>query len=276
MDSLKKSAVEIAFIGGGNMAQAMGRGIAAARGDGKSLFVVDRHPENLQRWSALGASTALGFEETLSQCRVWILAVKPQGLKAVCEEIKPFLHQNTLVISVAAGISMESLQCWLGHANIIRTMPNTPALLGKGVTGMYAAEVVAAEDVDYAEQLLRTMGSVVRVDKEGLIDAVTALSGSGPAYVYLFIESLIAGAVGMGLSQEQAKQMAVDTVMGAAQMVQSTGESPTELRKKVSSKGGTTLAALDVFFAKDFSSIVEQAMQAAARRAGEMSQELGK
>lgn len=276
MDSLKTSTVEIAFIGGGNMAQAMGRGIAAARGDGKSLFVIDRHPENLQLWSAMGASTALGFEETLSQCRIWILAVKPQGLKAVCEEIKPYLQQDTLVISVAAGISMSSLQCWLGHTNIIRTMPNTPALLGKGVTGVYAAEVVAAKDVDYAEQLLRTMGSVVRVNQESLIDAVTALSGSGPAYVYLFIESLIAGAVGMGLNQEQAKQMAVDTVLGAAQMVQSTGESPTELRQKVSSKGGTTLAALDVFFAKDLPSIVEQAMQAAARRAGEMSRELGK
>lgn len=270
------NALEIAFIGGGNMAQAMGRGIATSRKGGQSLFVVDRHPENLQIWATLGASTALRFENTLSQCRIWVLAVKPQGLKSVCEEIKPFLCKNTLVISVAAGISVQSLQQWLGHQAIIRTMPNTPALLGMGVTGMYADPSVSQADSDYAEQLLKTIGLVVRVDKESLIDAVTALSGSGPAYVYLFIESLIAGAVHQGLDAQQAKQMAVDTVMGAAQMVRQTGESPDVLRQKVSSKGGTTLAALDVFFAKGLANIVDEAMLAAARRAGEMSIELGK
>ncbi|MDY3330752.1 MAG: pyrroline-5-carboxylate reductase [Pelistega sp.] len=266
--------LEIAFIGGGNMAQAMGRGLVKAKGSGQSFHIVDRNEDILALWRELGASTSLVVSETLSQCKVWILAVKPQGLKEVCAHIKPFLQADTLVISVAAGISMTSLQTWLGHQNIVRTMPNTPALVGMGMTGMFANTTVSAADVDYAEAILRAMGGVVKVSEEALIDSVTALSGSGPAYIYLFIESLIAGAVKMGLSAEQAKEMAVATVAGAAKMVETTGETPAKLRENVSSKGGTTLAALSVFYERGLPNIVEEAMAAAARRAGELSREL--
>ncbi len=265
----------IAFIGGGNMAQAMGRGIVTAKGSGETIYVMDRNPEMLEKWQGWGATTGLAPSATLSECKVWILAVKPQNLKEVCESIKPYLKADTLIISVAAGISMASMQQWLGHERIIRTMPNTPALVGMGMTGMFASSVVSGEDIALAEETLSYMGGVVKVNQESLIDAVTALSGSGPAYIYLFIESLIAGATKMGLTEEQAKQMAVATVAGAAKMVETTGETPAKLRENVSSKGGTTLAALGVFYERGLPKIVEEAMVAAARRAGELSKELG-
>lgn len=265
----------IAFIGGGNMAQAMGQGIVTAKGSGKTIYVMDRNPEMLEKWKGWGATTGLVPSTILSQCKVWILAVKPQNLKEVCESIKTYLQKDTLIISVAAGISMASMQQWLGHKRIIRTMPNTPALVGMGMTGIFASSAVSSEDIVLAEEILSYVGGVVKVDKESLIDAVTALSGSGPAYIYLFIESLIAGAIKMGLTENQAKQMAVATVAGAAKMVESTGETPATLRENVSSKGGTTLAALGVFYERGLPEIVEEAMLAAARRAGELSKELG-
>lgn len=267
--------LEIAFIGGGNMAQAMGRGIVTTKGSGGSIYAMDRNEDTLAKWASWGATTSLVPSDILSQCKVWILAVKPQNLKEVCESIKPYLKENTLVISVAAGISMASIQQWLNHERIVRTMPNTPALVGMGMTGMFIAPAVSKEDAQLAEEILRCMGDVVEVKEESLIDSVIALSGSGPAYIYLFIESLIAGAVNMGLSEEQAKKMAVATVAGAAKMVETTGETPAKLRENVSSKGGTTLAALSVFYERGLPGIVEEAMTAAAKRAAELSKELG-
>lgn len=268
---------DVAFIGGGNMAQAMGRGIVTTKGEKISLFVVDRNPEKCDLWEKqMGAETSQTVDERLRRCKTWVLAVKPQNLKEVCLAIAPYLDkENTLVISVAAGINLQSLSRWLNHDGIIRAMPNTPSLVGMGATGLFAMPTVTEEKVAYAEDLLSCMGLVTRVDKEILIDAVCALSGSGPAYVYLFIESLIAGGVKLGLTEQQAKQLAVATVAGATKMVESTGVSPAQLRANVSSKGGTTLRALGVFQAHQFENMVAEAMQAAAVRSAEMAQELG-
>lgn len=266
---------DVAFIGGGNMAQAMGRGIVTTKGEQTSLYVIDHNQSKADLWAAMGATTSLEVSETLSHCKTWVLAVKPQNLKEVCLSIKPFLTKNTLIISVAAGINVTSLGRWLEHDLIIRAMPNTPCLVGMGATGLFATPAVSEESVLYAENLLRCMGLVIRVNEEFLIDAVCALSGSGPAYVYLFIEALIAGGVKLGLTEEQAKQLAVATVAGGAKMVESTGESPAQLRANVSSKGGTTLRALSVFQEHHLEDIVAQAMAAAAARSAEMAKELG-
>lgn len=270
-----KALYDVAFIGGGNMAQAMGRGIVTTKGQQTSLFVIDRHPEKCTLWADMGATVSVTINETLRQCSTWVLAVKPQHLKEVCCSIQPFLSKDTLVISVAAGITVDSLKHWLAHDLIIRAMPNTPCSLGMGATGLFAASSVSEKNILYAEELLRCMGIVIRLNEEKLIDGVTALSGSGPAYVYLFIEALIAGGVKLGLSEEQSKQLALATLTGAAKMVESTGESPVQLRANVSSKGGTTLRALSVLQHHHFESIIVEAMQEAAIRSAEMAQELG-
>lgn len=267
---------DVAFIGGGNMAQAMGRGIVATKGTQTLMFVIDRNLEKCALWQKeMGAETAQSIDERLLQCKTWVLAVKPQNLKEACLASKAYLKEDTLVISVAAGINVTSLSRWLGHEQIIRAMPNTPSLVGMGATGLFAMPAVAEESITYAEDLLRCMGLVTRVDQEVLIDAVGALSGSGPAYVYLFIEALVAGGVKLGLTEQQSKQLAVATLAGATKMVESTGLPLAQLRANVSSKGGTTLRALGVFQNHHFEEVVIEAMQAAAARSAEMAKELG-
>lgn len=270
-----KTHLEIAFIGGGNMARALASGMVKQRGSGEHLLVMDVNQSALDHWASLGASGILAANEQLSQCSVWVLAVKPQQMHEVVQAIKPFLNQDTLIISVAAGLTSDTLSHWLEHENLIRTMPNTPALIGKGITGVYARPAVSQADQDKAKQILAAVGEVVPVAEESLLDAITALSGSGPAYVFLFIESLIAGGQALGLSYEQAKALALGTLDGATSLAASSDQEPDVLRQNVTSKGGTTAAALDVFAQKDFRTIVAQAMQAAADRAQAMSVELG-
>lgn len=266
----------VAFIGGGNMAQAMARGIIHSSGRSDRIFALDRNADTLSLWSDWGARTLSVPEPALSQAKVWILAVKPQQLKAACEQVRAFLCPDTVVLSVAAGVALSTLQRWLGHCNILRSMPNTPALLGKGATGFYADPSVSTIDKALCVQLLSSMGVVEEVAKEALLDAVIAVSGSAPAYVYLMAEALISGAQSMGLSATQASHLALQTIEGAAAMMQNTGDSPEQLRANVSSKGGTTLAALGVFQAQGFTAMVHDAMKAAAQRAAELSQILDK
>jgi pyrroline-5-carboxylate reductase len=202
-------------------------------------------------------------------------------MREVVLQCRPWLQPNTLVISIAAGISIESLGKWLGdetkpYGYIVRCMPNTPALVGAGVTGMSAPSTTTAADRARATALLSTVGEVVWVDSDRAIDAVTALSGSGPAYVFLFIESLIQGGLALGLSEQQSRDLALSTLAGATKLAQQSPESPSVLRERVTSKGGTTAAALDVFAQQGFSTTVGQAMAAADRRAAELSLEFGK
>ena len=178
-------------------------------------------------------------------------------------------------------ITIDSLSKWLGSSSqsfghIVRCMPNTPALVAAGVTGMAATSSLSEQERALASNLLTAVGEVVWVETDQLIDAVTALSGSGPAYVFLFLESLIQGAVELGLTADQAKKLALATLAGSTQLAQASDDTPDVLREKVTSKGGTTAAALDVFKNSNFTEIVKQAMRAADERAAELSKEFGK
>jgi pyrroline-5-carboxylate reductase len=184
--------------------------------------------------------------------------------------------RGKLVISIAAGITIEALSRWLeGHGRIVRCMPNTPALVGAGITALYAAPGVAEQDRKKAETILRAAGEAVWVPEERLLDAVTAVSGSGPAYVFWFIEQLAAAAVELGIAEPEAKKLALHTVLGSAKLAAGSAESPEILRKNVTSKGGTTEAALNVFAQEQLAERLRRAVKAASDRAAELGVRLG-
>lgn len=271
----------ISFIGGGNMASALAAGLIGKRCSAHDVHIIDPNDDTLRRWQELGTTVAKVPDAVLSSRRVWIFAVKPQVMKEVVALCRPYLQPDTLVISIAAGIESASIAQWLGSAQqpwnrLIRCMPNTPALIGAGVTGVMALQEVSQDDKTIAQQLLRTVGEVVWVDTDQEIDAVTALSGSGPAYVFLFIEALIEGGKKLGLTGQQARTLALATLNGATQLAALSHETPAVLRERVTSKGGTTAAALAVFEQAGFSDVVLQAMQAANHRAAELSVEFAK
>ena len=271
----------IAFIGGGNMANALVSGLIRQGCPLSHIHIVEVVDALRDQWREKGISTSAHPDDLLKEHTVWVFAVKPQQMREVVLTVKPFLGCDTLVISIAAGISMASLSAWLGASTapwerIVRCMPNTPALVSAGVTGMAAPVSLPNQDRVTAEQLLSSVGQVVWVNDDHAIDAVTALSGSGPAYVFLFIESLIAGGQALGLTAEQSRLLALSTLSGATQLAAESTESPAVLRERVTSKGGTTAAALDVFRDRQFEQIIQSAMQAASRRAAELSEEFGR
>lgn len=266
--------LSIAFIGGGNMAAALISGLADKLCPMSNIHVIDVNDETRAHWAAQGASVAAGPDERLSGCAAWVLALKPQVLKPVMESFQPFLR-DSLVISVAAGIRAADLADWLGSAQapwprVVRSMPNLPALIGQGITGLAALPGVAAEDRALAASVLEAVGQVVWVEQEADLDSVTALSGSGPAYVFLLIEALIEGGLALGLSAEQARALTLQTLAGATQLAAQSAEAPGVLRERVTSKGGTTFAALEVMREAGLKETVIKAMQAAAHRAKEM------
>lgn len=260
---------------------AMASGMIGSVCQASDILVIDINTAGHERWLQKGISVNSSVSADLAQCKVWIYAVKPQNMREAIEGSKNHLQADTLVISIAAGLNTQSLSAWLGSpeapwTGLIRVMPNTPALIGKGVTGLYALPSLDEKNVQLAEQILSSIGSVVRVKDESLLDTVTALSGSGPAYVFLLIESLVDGATALGLDYAQAKKLAIETILGSAELAAASNQEPATLRENVTSKGGTTAAALAVFEQQNFRGIVKQAMQAASDRAMEMSQELGK
>ncbi len=270
----------IAFIGGGNMAAALISGLAGKLCPMSNIHVVEVNDALRQSWQDQGASTAASADETLSRCQVWIYAVKPQVMKEVALATRPWL-KDSLAISIAAGIRATDLAAWLGAGEtpwprIVRCMPNTPALIGQGVTGLATLEGVGQADRSLAQTILEAVGTVVWVDDEAALDAVTALSGSGPAYVFLFIEAMIEGGLALGLNAEQSRQLALATLAGATSLAAHSSETPATLRERVTSKGGTTAAALDVMNQDGLKQTVVHAMQAAAHRATEMADEFGK
>lgn len=268
----------IAFIGGGNMASALASGLIGKRCGAHDVHVVDVHQPTLDRWAEQGVSVAAQAGPALSGHRVWIFAVKPQYLKQAVESCRPYLRADTLVISIAAGISAQTLARWLGDeerpwTRLVRCMPNTPALVAAGASGLMALEGVSQDDRGVAQQLMKAVGEIVWVDDDAGIDAVTALSGSGPAYVFLFIEALIKGGIKHGLSDDQARTLALATLAGATQLAALSHESLEVLRERVTSKGGTTAAALQVLQSQGFPDIVQHAMDAARERAAQLSAE---
>ena len=269
--------MRICFLGGGNMASALIGGLLAKGFAARDLSVVEQSAPARDRLAAkFAVRVATAPDVGLQGADVLVIAVKPQDMRAALASVSA-ISREKLVVSVAAGIGIASLSRWLGgHAKIVRCMPNTPGLIGAGITGLYAPPEVDQEDRNRAETILRAVGEVVWLAQERLIDPVTAVSASGPAYVFWFIEQLAAAAVKLGIAEDDALKLAKQTVLGAARLAVSSDKEPAELRGDVTSRGGTTEAALNVFEAEKLAERFIRAVEAASRRGEEMGKELGK
>jgi pyrroline-5-carboxylate reductase len=264
---------KICFIGGGNMASAMLAGLVKAY-PAIERHVVEPFAEARARIASTGAQVYdVPTREAIANADAVVLATKPQTLKEACAQLAPHL-QGELIVSIAAGTTIASIASWLQGktSRIVRTMPNTPALIGKGITGIYAPSSLSASDIETAMSLMRSCGEVVRVDDEAMIDAVTAVSGSGPAYVFHWIESMIAAAQNVGFNESDARTLVLATLKGATALAEASSESPATLRERVTSKGGTTAAALTVIGERN----VQQALIDAVEAARDRGRELGK
>ncbi|UVM38458.1 pyrroline-5-carboxylate reductase [Pseudomonas sp. B21-017] len=271
------SKTRIAFIGAGNMAASLIGGLRAKGLDAAQIRASDPGEETRARVKAEhGIEVFADNAQAIEGMDVVVLAVKPQAMKAVCEAIRPSLKPNQLVVSIAAGITCASMNNWLGAQPIVRCMPNTPALVRQGVSGLYATAQVSAEQRQQAQELLSAVGIALWLDEEQQLDAVTAVSGSGPAYFFLLIEAMTAAGVKLGLPPEIAAQLTVQTALGAAHMAVASDVDAAELRRRVTSPAGTTEAAIKAFQAGGFEALVEKALGAAAHRSAEMAEQLGK
>jgi pyrroline-5-carboxylate reductase len=270
------STQHIAFIGGGNMASAIIGGLIRQGMKPDQFTVVEPFAETAAKLHRDFGITALPqASERLAQADVVVWAVKPQVFSQAAAPVMPHTR-GALHLSVAAGIRTDSICRWLGTERVVRSMPNTPALVGQGITGLFPCPHVTPEDRARVEQIIATTGQFVWVAQESHLDAVTALSGSGPAYVFYFLEAMTEAGVGMGLSAEQAYQLAVATFSGASSLAAASTESPEVLRQRVTSKGGTTYAALTAMEASGIKASFVKAMQAAETRARELGDEFGK
>ncbi|MET0778818.1 MAG: pyrroline-5-carboxylate reductase [Pseudomonas mandelii] len=271
------SKTRIAFIGAGNMAASLIGGLRAKGLDAAQIRASDPGAETRAKVQAEhGVEVFADNADAIQDADVVVLAVKPQAMKAVCEAIRPSLKPNQLVVSIAAGITCASMNNWLGAQPIVRCMPNTPALLRQGVSGLFATAEVNAEQRQQAEELLSAVGIALWLDEEQQLDAVTAVSGSGPAYFFLLIEAMTAAGVKLGLPAEIAAQLTVQTALGAAHMAVASDVDAAELRRRVTSPAGTTEAAIKSFQAGGFEALVEKALGAAAHRSAEMAEQLGR
>ena len=271
-----QSKLKIGFIGGGNMANALIGGLLERLTVPEHIHVVDRNQDALIRLeSEFGVSTALDMDATLAQMDVIILSVKPQQMRDVIGGLSAFLS-GQLLLSIAAGIRAKDIARWLGgYDKIVRTMPNTPALIGLGMTGLVAMSGVDAIQRQAAQDIMAAVGSTVWLEDESLIDAVTAVSGSGPAYVFYFIEAMQQAAIELGLNPEQGTQMAIATFNGAAQLALRSSDPVAVLRERVTSKGGTTYAALCSMEESGIQQSIVKAIKAAAVRGKELGDEFG-
>ena len=266
----------IAFIGAGNMASSLIGGLRAKGLDAAQIRASDPGADTRAKVAAEhGIEVFADNAQAVANADVIVIAVKPQAMKAVCQDLRPHLKPHQLLVSIAAGITCTSLLNWLGEQPLVRCMPNTPALLGKGVSGLYATAAVTSEQRQQADELLSAVGLVVWVDQEAQIDAVTAVSGSGPAYFFLLIEAMTDAGVKLGLPREVAEQLAQQMALGAAHMAVGSDVDAAELRRRVTSPAGTTEAAIKSFQASGFEAMVEKALSAAAHRSAEMAEQLG-
>lgn len=272
-----KNNLKIGFIGGGNMATALIGGLVGKLTAGANIHVIDPYADALSKLQKqFGVTTAQQIDATLAKCDVIVLSVKPQQMKEVVAQLAPHISSQ-LVLSIAAGIRAVDLSRWLnGYTAIVRTMPNTPALIGKGITGMVAMSGVSQDQHDAADAIMRAVGATVWLNDEALIDPVTAVSGSGPAYVFYFIEAMQQAAQEMGLNAEQGTQLAIATFVGASQLAAQSTEPVSVLRDRVTSKGGTTYAALTSMDASGVKPAIVEALKAAAARGKELGEEFGR
>lgn len=265
----------IAFIGGGNMASAIIGGLLQQGFASTDITVVEPFEEARQKLQSLHGISALPqSNETLRKADMVIWAVKPQMFKDAAIPVCPHTT-GALHVSVAAGIRSDSIALWVQSERVIRTMPNTPALIGKGITALFARNAVTADDKEWAGQVIGTTGDFVWLTQEDQIDAVTAISGSGPAYMFYFMEAMTAAGVEMGLPKAQAYQLAVATFIGAGELARASTEPPEVLRQRVTSKGGTTHAAITAMDESDIKGAFNKALHAAQKRAKELGDEFG-
>ena len=270
---------KISFIGGGNMAQALISGLVSCGVKPSLITVADPSSEAREQLAAKGLNTVdptADAKAAVIDADIVVLAVKPQVMKAVVSSFVDALDKQ-LVISVAAGLSTELLSDMLGgYDNIVRAMPNTPAMIQMGATGLYGTDNISAEQKQLATAVMEASGLVMWVDNEEHMHAVTAVSGSAPAYVFYFIESMIDGAMALGLDKEQASALAMQTMLGAAKMAMNSEDAPAELRRKVTSPNGTTQAAVESMQANDIGGQIVEAMQACYDRSQALSEEMSK
>jgi pyrroline-5-carboxylate reductase len=267
----------IAFIGGGNMGRSLIGGLIARGTEPSQLTVADPYAPTLESLKTqYGVRTVTSNADAVRDANVVLLAVKPQELRKVVTGLEKEIAQGKpLLISVAAGILAADIQRWAGGASVVRCMPNRPALQGCGVTALYANDQVPQTSRALAEQILGAVGATLWVDRETDMDTVTAISGSGPAYFFLLIEMLEAAGQSLGLSADVARKLAVETAYGSGFMAREATDSPATLREQVTSKGGTTEAALKHLEANNVRAIFSQAVAAAAQRSAQLAKELG-
>lgn len=268
----------IAFIGAGNMASSLIHGLLARGLPPGNILACDPDTEKLHALRDDCGIVPSSMEEAVAQADVMVLAVKPQVMADVCRQLAGCLPaasaSGAVFVSIAAGIPLRSLEQWLGAQRaIVRTMPNTPSLVGEGATALIANNTAGQVQRELATQLMQAVGITAWVAQEDDIDIITALSGSGPAYYFLMMESMTAAATDMGLDAETARRFAIQTALGAGRLAASGETPPDELRRRVTSPGGTTEQALQSFSNDQFTSVVKRAMQAARRRSAELSEQ---
>ena len=272
----KMNIQKIGFIGGGNMASSLISGLIASGHSPQHLWVSDINPDTLKALAEnLNVNTSGSNDAVINEVDVIVLAVKPQILSSVAKSAAALIQQKkSLVVSIAAGISQHSLSQWLGaDTAIVRCMPNTPALVLTGATALHANARVTDEQRNLAENIMRSVGIALWVNDESELDAVTAVSGSGPAYYFLLMEAMEKAALDLGLNEVTARLLVQQTALGAAKIALESSESPEQLRKRVTSPGGTTQRAIETFEQGGFTELVSKALHAARDRSIEMSKQ---
>ena len=277
------SNTHITFIGGGNMGRALISGLLTSGFEANQISVVESNASTALKLyedygvQGIGALEQIAFDFTKNN--VVVMAIKPQDFnvvaKGLASKLKHASAPGPLILSIAAGIRLKDMGRWLDHTRCVRAMPNTPALIGKGITGLFADAAIDQSDRSLAETICNAVGQTVWVAQEKLMDAVTAVSGSGPAYVFAFIEAMQSAGEKLGLDEKTARKLAYATLEGATQLAQNSEESASVLRERVTSKGGTTAAALDVMKQHGWHEILEKAIDAASQRGKTMGDELG-
>ncbi len=273
-----KHHLNVGFIGAGNMASSLIGGLLADGFPAEAIWASDKDLGKLNSLAErTGIRIAYANREVAACCDLVVLAVKPQQMREVAEEIAPAVQERKpLIVSIAAGIRARDLERWLdGAAAIVRAMPNTPALVQSSATALYANPRVSAKQKDEAEALLRAVGIAVWVEQEALLDIVTAVSGSGPAYFFLLMEAMEKAAIQLGLAPDTARLLVEQTALGAAKLALEAEVGPKELRRRVTSPGGTTERAVIVLQQGGFAELIAKALEAALRRAAELSAQWG-
>jgi pyrroline-5-carboxylate reductase len=275
MSSLHLTKTHIGFIGGGNMASAIVGGLLKAGMQPAQFTIIEPFEATRAKLQAdFGIASQATADKALQGCNLVLWAVKPQSFKEAAAPVAPFT-KSALHLSVAAGVTSNSIAKWLGTERIVRAMPNTPALIGQGITGLFAREGTTDKDRALVDAVIGVTGQHLWFDDEAKLDAVTAISGSGPAYVYYFLEAMVQAALDMGLTEAQARSLATQTFAGSTALAAASSEPLGVLRERVTSKGGTTYAALTHMEGANIKAEFIAAMQAAQKRAAELGAQFG-